>query len=79
MSGTLTVKRRNTVPHMNGVVERFTAGVENCPASSSDGAPPTLPDLEDEAVRLGVRVTWQELPAGVLRGVRLDARPDRPA
>ena len=64
MSGTLTVRQRNTVPHMNGVVERFTAGVGHCPASSSDGVPPTLPDLEDEAVRLGVRVTWQELPAG---------------
>lgn len=44
MSGTLTVKRRNTVPHMNGVVERFTAGVGHCPASSSDGGSPTLPD-----------------------------------
>lgn len=64
MSGTLTVRRRNTVPHMNGVVERFTAGVGYCPASSPDGAPPTLPDLEDEAVRLGVHVTWQELPDG---------------
>ena len=58
MSWTLTVKRRDTVPHMNGVVERFTAGVGHCPASSSDGVSPTLPDLEDEAECLGVRVTW---------------------
>lgn len=43
---------------MNGVVERFTAGVGHCPASSSDGVSPTLPDLEDEAECLGVRVTW---------------------
>lgn len=65
MSGTLTVNRRNTVPHMNGVVERFTTGTGYCPASSSDGVPPTLPDLEGETVRLGVHVTWQELPCGI--------------
>jgi len=64
MSGTLVPNRLHAVRRAHGVVERFTAGVGHCPASLSDGVPLTLPALEDEAACLGVRVTWQELPAG---------------
>ena len=65
MSGTLTTKTRWAFPGTHGVVERFTAGMGHFPASSSDGVPPTLPALEDEAGRLGVLVSRQPLPAGV--------------
>ena len=65
MSWTLTVKRRNTVPHMNGVVERFTTGVAPYPASVPGDVPPSMLELEDEAVRLGVRISRQPLPTGI--------------
>lgn len=61
---TLASNRLHAVPRAHGVVERFSTGVGHCPSSLSDGVPPTLPALEDEAGRLGVRVTWQELPDG---------------
>lgn len=65
MSGTLTTKTRWTFPGTHGTVERFTAGIHHFPASVSDNVPPTLPELEDEAACLGVRISRQPLPAGI--------------
>lgn len=70
-----TLRRHLVVTRAFGAVEHSTA----CPVSRSaipcDAASPGIAELESEAVRLGVHVTWQELPCGIC-GV-YDWRRDR--
>lgn len=65
LSGTLAAGRRKSFPGVRGIVERFTAGITGFPASMPGVVPPAMPDLEDEAMRMGVRVSRQPLPAGI--------------
>lgn len=65
LSGTLAAGRRKSFQGVRGIVGRFTADVAHYPASMPGVVPPAMPDLEDEAMQLGVRVSRQPLPAGI--------------
>ena len=63
--GTRTTRLRQGSSGAQGAVWCFTAGITGFPTPVSGNVPPAMPDLEYEAMRLGVLVSRQPLPAGV--------------
>lgn len=59
-----TLRRGPVTPRVFGVVEHYQDRLVSRSALPYDAASPSIAALESEAMRLGVRVTWQELPAG---------------